>query len=176
MTAEDLHRFTQTAVTTANSNENRVAVLDGLVKARWGAFDPYPIQLNTSAGLSAVAIPPYLAYRNAVSERLRKMEPTNAIPFVPVVRVSVTPTAATAPDVIKVVVVRNGQTVQPIGSTLVAREFRNNFGATAMLHGGEVAFPLEAFAPGGLVVISLIPEAGENMVTPLKVEWLSRFK
>jgi len=39
-----------------------------------------------------------------------------------------------------------------------------------------VSFPTEAFAPGGLVVITLIPDTGENMVTPLKVEWLARFK
>jgi hypothetical protein len=119
---------------------------------------------------------PYLNYRFGFSEALRKMEPLETVPFAPWMSVVVTPETINAPDVIKVVVTRNGQLVTPVSSTLSPREFRNNFGAATTLHAGYVAFPREAFAPGGLVVVTLIPESGQNMVTPLKVEWLDRFK
>ena len=176
LSAEDLRALTQTAVAGASNDDDRLAALDGLVKARLGAFDLYPIVLNTPPTLAASATPPYLAYRQSLKERLRKMEPTNTIPFAPVVSIVVVPTQANAPDVIKVVVVRNGSPVQSVVNSLAAHEFKNGLGVTTIMHAGEVTFPVAAFAPGGLVVVTLIPESGENMVTPLKVEWLSRFK
>src|SRR5262245_10361466 len=176
MTEAALRATAKAAVADASTNEGRVLALDARVKEKWGAFDPYPISLNTAPGLRAGVVPPYLRYRTGFSEALRKMEPIESVPFSPWMSVVVTPEAINAPDVIKVVVTRNGQMVTPVSSSLSPKEFRNSFGAATTLHAGSVAFPREAFAPGGLVVVTLIPESGENMVTPLKVEWLDRFK
>jgi hypothetical protein len=176
MSGDALRELTEMAMERGGTSEARLAALDGLVKARWGAFDLYPIVLNAPPDLSAEVFPIYLRYRTLFAERLRKMEPTNAIPFIPAVSVHITPKQFTSPDVIKVVVFRNGKEVQPISSTLTPRTFQNALGGVVSLHAGVVAFPQDAFAPGGLVVVTLIPEVGDNMVTPLKVEWLARFK
>lgn len=148
MTEETLRAMARAAVSDANTDGGRVQALDFRVKEKWGAFDPYPIALNTVTGLRALVVSPYLSYRTGFSEALRKMDPIETVPFAPWMSVVVAPETMNAPDVIKVVVTRNGQMMSPTSNTLRPKEFRNSFGATATLHAGYVAFPREAFAPG----------------------------
>ncbi len=81
-----------------------------------------------------------------------------------------------APDIIKVVLKRNGEIIQPNWSTLEPHVFTNKMGASTTLHAGDVEFPCSAFSPDGTVTITAIPESGINIVKVLGPNDLKPFK
>src|SRR5436309_3170298 len=80
-----------------------------------------------------------------------------------------------APAITRIVVQRNGQDVPPLANLLTPMTFTNGSGDQASLHGGEVRFPVAAFAPGGTVTVTAVPLAGTAFVaslTPAQLETL----
>ena len=104
----------------------------------------------------------YALYRFALADSIRKMEPIEKAPIPGGHLVSVTPRTMDAPDIIKVVVQRNGVTVEPIATDLKPKAFSNRMGASTTLHAGTMMFACSAFAPNGIVTITAIPNTGTN--------------
>jgi hypothetical protein len=98
------------------------------------------ISLSKIERLSAYLTLPFLSYRLAVSEALRKRESIEGVQLPAGVIVSVSPSTLDAPDIIKVVVTRNGVDVQPVASTLKPTELTTRMGAKVVLHAGELLF------------------------------------
>jgi len=122
------------------------------------------VRVPTPEGLSIEVIFPYSLYRSQLKEAIRKREPLAdvAIPA-GVISVTVTPSRIDAPDIIKIVVERDGKEVPPVLNGLKPTEVTTRMGAKDVLHAGVVAFPCAAFAPRGSSRIIAIPEAGTNI-------------
>lgn len=106
------------------------------------------------------------------SERIRKMEPIGEVPWPTGFFVSVSPSQIGAPDIVKIVVTRDGVQIQPVADHLTARQFSTRMGAKSLIHAGDVFFPDAAFLPGARVVVTAIPESGNNIVKTLTDEEL----
>lgn len=140
-----------------------VKVLDEKMHAIYGDFTTDMVPVNiTCPKILAMIDGPYAAYRRELAERLRKMEPITGIIFTPGVAVHVTPTKIDDPDVVKIVVQRDGKIVLPLTTSLRPKVFTTALGGRAVLHSGAVTYPQAAFAPGATVTVIAIPEDGEN--------------
>ena len=104
------------------------------------------------------------------------MDPIDRVPFLSAVAVMIEPKELGAPDIIKVVVQRDGQIVEPLASTLLPREFKSRMGAVQVIHSGMVTYSLSAFAPSGTVIVTAIPESGQNLRIALDSALLARLK
>ena len=102
--------------------------------------------------------------------------PLDETPWVAAAVVDVEPARIDAPDIIRIVVERGGTSVAPLENLLKPRTYMNGNGEQAVIHGGEVRFPLSAFAPGSPVTISAIPQAGAAFVMRLNDEQLRTLK
>jgi hypothetical protein len=110
---------------------------------------------------------PYTLYRFALMEALRKMDPLEEVPVPRGVAIIVSPTRIDSPDIIKVVVQRDGVQIPPITNTLQPTVMRTALGASRTLHAGVLEFPCAAFAPGATVSVIAIPDAGANFTLTL---------
>lgn len=90
--------------------------------------------------------------------------------------VLVNPTQIDAPDIIKVVLTRNGSVIPPTLSQLKVGELQTRMGAKRMIHSGAVFFPAGAFNPGAEVVLTAIPEVGKNLVSTFSQDELRRLQ
>jgi hypothetical protein len=54
--------------------------------------------------------------------------------------------------------------------------FTNGAGDTAVMHAGEVRFPMSAFVPGATVTVSAIPRTGEPFAVTLDDSQLQTLK
>lgn len=117
---------------------------------------------------------PYCRYRADLVEQLRKMLPAGETPWSTGVAVTVAPRQIGAPDIIRVVLQRDGEQVPPLEDNLAPQEFQTRMGVSFVLHAGAVVFPLSAFAPGADVTTTAIPETGGNIVRTLTGRELER--
>jgi hypothetical protein len=121
-------------------------------------------QIVTSSPALEVAVSGPLGYFFAAArERFRKLEPLVPPPvWSPGVHIVITPQQGDAPDIEKVIVQRNGTTVEALRSSLTVRELVSRTGARRMIHSGEVTYPLSAFEPGVdvMVTVSAVPASG----------------
>jgi hypothetical protein len=125
-----------------------------------------PQIVTSSAALEVVVSGPLGYFFAAARERFRKYEPLAPPPvWAPGVHIVITPQQGDAPDIEKVVVQRNGTTVEPLRSSLAVRELVSRTGARRMIHGGEVIYPVSAFEPGVdvIVTVSAIPASGPTI-------------
>ncbi len=105
---------------------------------------------------------PYRQYRADLIEAIRTREPIAQVAVPGRVVVSVFVFQIGAPNIMKVVVERNGREVKPVASTLRPTTQCTALGATATLNEGQVSFACSAFAPGASVTVIAIPTAGAN--------------
>ena len=119
---------------------------------------------------------PYMTYRRGVAEYLRMGDALTNVPWVPTAVVTVSPAQIGSPDIIKVIVERDGKAIAPTENLLKPMSFANGGGQTAIIHAGEVRFPVSAFAPGGSVTVTAIPAAGASFVFPLDADLLQTLK
>jgi hypothetical protein len=99
-------------------------------------------------------------------ERVRKFEPLVPVPrWSPAIHILIDATQINAPDIEKIVVLRNGNAVPPVRTELTMHEMVAVMGAKRMIHEGQVTYPLEAFAPGAGVAVTVIavPASGSNL-------------
>lgn len=144
--------------------------------AKWGPIQESPFRLHTSDDIMIVVSTPYSSFLAELSERVRLMESTDRIPFDPNFSIVVEPLKIDAPDIVKVVVERDGVIVQPLSVDLPTKTFNSRNGARVILHAGSVTYPPPAFAPGTTVRITAIPSEGSNIRETLTSETLERFK
>jgi hypothetical protein len=153
-----------------------VLALDRRVRARFGDFESFPITIVRREDLSIVLSTPFMTYRRALAEYLRMNDPLSRIPWIPAAVVNVGPLQLGAPDIARVVLERNGKPVPPSANLLKPMSFTNGNGDTAVIHAGDIRFPMSALAPGGTVTISAIPKAGDPFVVTLDESQLQTLK
>jgi hypothetical protein len=133
-------------------------------------FKTGAIPIESSGAISIVLLPRYAAYHLALEEALRKMEPIDAIQIFEGHAVLVSPSQMDAPDIIKVVLQKNGEIIPPMLNNLAPKAFQNRMGATTMLHVGAVMYPCSAFTPGAVITITAIPNSGTNFAKTLRLD------
>jgi hypothetical protein len=134
------------------------------------------VEIHSDATLMVLLIPRYMAFRQAMSDALRKMEPVESVGIADGHGVAVFPRQMWAPDIIKIVLQRNGETIAPISNNLKPQTLTNRMGASVTIHTGEVFFPCSAFSPDGTVTITAIPEAAGNMVKTLTPDEMKKLR
>jgi hypothetical protein len=107
---------------------------------------------------------PYGVFRSNLSEALRKREPLETLQVPVGYGITVMPKRLTSPDIIKIVVERDGTEVPALANLLINDVFRTPLGAQRVLHMGAVIFPCSVFDGTGDVTITIIPESGSNIV------------
>jgi hypothetical protein len=156
----------RTAILAAATEKESKKFLDAYqreLRAQAQHFDADPHVLIRTAAYAVVLEGPAQRLGRLAAENVRRMEPIADSPWLEGVAVVVEPWMAGGDDISKVVVMRDGRTVEPLLATLAPRTFTNAMGATFMLHAGSVVFPAAAFDPGAAVEVILIPERGHNI-------------
>jgi hypothetical protein len=144
-----------------------VLALDRRFRDRFGDFESFPITIVRRDDLSVVLSTPFMTYRRALAEYLRMNDPLAKIPWIPTAVINVGPLQLGAPDIVRVVVERDGKPIAPSANLLKPMSFANGNGDTAVIHAGDVRFPMSALAPGAAVRILAIPKAGEPFAVTL---------
>ena len=153
-----------------------VLALDRKFRQRWGEFESFPVSILRREDLSLLLSTPYMTYRRALAEYLRMGDPLANIPWVPTAVVSVSPAQIGSPDIIKIIVERDGKAVAPLETRLKPMSFANGSGQTAIIHAGEVRFPMSAFAPGASVTVTAVPASGASFVFTFDADLLQTLK
>lgn len=153
-----------------------VLALDKRVRARWGDFETFPVSIVRRQDLTIYLATPYMSYRRAVIEHLRMREALTAVPWTDAAVISVNPERIDAPDVTAVAVTRDGREIKPTRSQLRPMQFSNGGGNSASLHAGDIHFPMAAFSPGAVVVVSVSSASGEPFVVTLQDDQLKQLK
>lgn len=168
LTEEQVAGMTK-AARAANPTNDRafLKALDTAVKGK-GQLEPNFVTVHYSPGIAIVLMSPYTMYRMSIEESLRKMEPLEEIRYKAAFTVGVSVSQIDAPDIEKIVVQRDGVTVEPMRNDLVVKEMTTRMGAKTALHSGEVLYSCDAFAPTATVTITAIPASGANLTKTLK--------
>jgi len=153
-----------------------VLALDRRFRQRFGDFESFPITIVRRDDLSIVLSTPFMTYRRALAEYLRMNDPLSKIPWIPTAVVNVGPLQLGAPDITRVVVERNGKPIVPSENLLKPMSFTNGNGDTAVIHAGDVRFPMSALAPGATVRVLAVPKAGEPFAIALDESQLQTLK
>jgi hypothetical protein len=153
-----------------------VLALDRKFRQRWGEFESFPVSIVKREDLTVVLSMPFMTYRRALAEYLRMDNPVAGIPWVDSAVITVAPIQIGSPDIREIIVSRNGKPVAPLDNRLKAMSFANGNGQTAVIHAGEVRFPLSALAPGARVVVTAIPATGDPFIYTLDESQLQILK
>jgi hypothetical protein len=103
-----------------------------------------------------------------VGEAVRKMEPTDKIPWPCGATINVSPSRIDGPDIERIVVKRDGVVIEPIRNDLVPTPLTTKLGVTRILHSGSVCYRPSTFEPGAEVIVTAIPVTGTNIVKTLE--------
>jgi hypothetical protein len=177
MTAARVRTLTREAQAEARGDKNEIVLaLDKRFRARWGDFESFPVSIVRREDLSITLSTPYMTYRRALADHLRMGDSVAGIPWIEAGVVTVSPGQIGAPDITHVVVERDGKAVPPLESLLKAMSFTNGSGESAVIHAGDVRFPMSAFAPGASVTLTAAPDAGAGFVFTLHASLLQTLK
>lgn len=177
MTQAAVRALTREAEVEGRGDKNEIVMaLDKRVRARWGDFESFPITIVRREDLNIVLSTPFMTYRRTLAEYLRMEDPLAKIPWIPTAVVTVSPGQLGAPDITQVVVERGGKAVAPAENLLKPMSFTNGSGDTAVIHAGEVRFPMSAFAPGASVTVKAIPKTGASFDYVLEDSQLQTLK
>jgi hypothetical protein len=125
---------------------------------------PHGIILSHAEDITLLISPPYWRYKFGLLEAIRKRADLEIVPLADGVTVAISPSRLDAPDIVKVILERDGQTVTPLMNALKPTPMETRLGAKAILHSGFVTYPCSAFTPGAKVTLTLIPESNSNIV------------
>jgi hypothetical protein len=178
MTAARVRALTKEAEAEARRGDKNeiVLALDRRFRARWGDFESFPVSIVRREDLRVTLSTPYMTYRRALADYLRRGDSIAGIPWIEAGVVTVSPGQIGAPDITHVAVERDGKAVRPLESLLKAMSFTNGSGESAVIHAGDVRFPMSAFAPGASVTLTAAPDAGASFVFTLDASLLQTLK
>ena len=177
LTEQRVRALTRQAETEARGEAtDLVLALDRRVRERWGDFESFPISIVKREDLLVTLTTPYMGYRLALADHLKMRRPLRAVPWIDAAVIAVTPERISGTDIQSVVVSREGRAVPALSSRLRPMTFTNGSGETAVMHAGELYFPMSAFAPGALVTIAAGPLEGEPFVYTLTASQLQLLK
>jgi hypothetical protein len=115
--------------------------------------------------LVASAVGPISNFYLSASDLFRKMEPVTSALWIDGVIIQVDPQSIYAPNIEKVVVQRDGQTVEPLSVELAPSTKTTIMGLKSTLNAGRLIYPTSAFERGAAVRVTLIPTSGRNIFT-----------
>ena len=177
MTASAVRALAREAEAEGRGDKNEIVMaLDKRVRARWGDFESFPVTIARREDVSIILSTPFMTYRRALAEYLRMEDPLARIPWIPTAVVTVSPIQIGAPDITEIVVERGGKAVAPAENLLKPMSFTNGSGDTAVIHAGEVRFPMSAFAPGATVTVRAVPKTGASFTYTLDESQLQTLK
>ena len=145
------------------------STLARIVAPAYRAFYPLAtgVLLHQTEDLHIELVGPVSSFQSAVSEAVRKFEPTGNVPWRGCASVHVLPLRIEAADIEKIIVTRDGNLVEPRMNMLVPTPMTTRAGLKQIIHAGSVCFPSETFAPGSQVVVIAVPASGRNITRPL---------
>ena len=177
MTGPEIRALTKDAQSAARGDKDEMVLrLDARVRARWGDFESFPISIVRREDIRIILSAPYMTYRRTLAEYLRINRPIADVPWIDAVAIVIDPMRIDAPDIVRVIVERGGQDIRPTEDLLRPMTFANGNGGQAVLHAGEVRFPVTAFAAGAPVTVTAIPAAGSPFVATLSDAQLQTLK
>lgn len=177
MTAARVRSLTRDAQSAARGDKNEFVLgLDARVRARWGDFETFPVWVVRRDDLRVELSMPYMTYRRTLAEYLLINRPIKDVPWIAAGVIAVEPSRIDAPDIIRIVVERDGQSVPPLQNLLRPMRFANGNGGEAMLNAGEVRFPMSAFAPGARVTMTAVARTGPPFAMALGESQLQTLK
>jgi hypothetical protein len=150
--------------------------LDRRVREGWGDFESFPVAVLRREDLTITLTTPFMGFRRTAIEYLRMRQPPADAAWVDAVVVAVSPERLEAPDITSVAVERDGTPVAPLSATLRPMTFQNGRGETAVIHAGEIHFPLSAFLPGATVTVRAVAKTGEAFERTLRDAELAALK
>jgi hypothetical protein len=153
-----------------------VLALDQRVRERWGDFESFPLTIVRDEDLLVTVTAPYMSFRNSLVDMLRSGRPMDRAVWTNMVVVAISPKRLGAADIESVDVSRNIRPVAPVRLALRPMSFSSGTGEEAVIHAGEVGFPLSAFSPGGAVVLTLTPRRGNPIVHAFSDDELNTLK
>lgn len=172
--------FTREARSEARGDSDMLVMgLDRRVRERWGNFESFPLRVVARDDVTITLTTPFMAYRKALIEHLLIRQPIDALKWTPSAFVSVSPERIDAPDITAIVLTRDGAAIPPLTgrpNPLRPMTFTNGSGGRAVLHGGDVHFPISALAPGARVTISAVPAQGDALVLVLEEQQLRELR
>jgi hypothetical protein len=176
--ADELRKLaTELRASIANDNKF-IAALDKAVLPNGlkGDVNTGNILIGGTNPLFMMATFPYASYRLRLVEAMRKRDPIDRVQVPDAVRIQVEPSRIDGPDIIKIIVERDGKTIEPLSNTLAPKELVTRLGAKVVLHSGVVTYPCSAFAEGATVTITAIPESGSNLTRTIPSKMLATLK
>jgi hypothetical protein len=161
----------------ANPSDDKafLKALDAVVRGA-GKLDAGFQTLYHTEDISIILLSPYTLYRMTLESSLRKMEAIEQIRYKPEFTVGVSVSRIGAPDIEKIVLQRDGVTVEPIRNELKVEEMTTRMGAKTAIHNGEVYYACEAFAPTATMTVTAVPAVGQNITKTIKPAKLAEFR
>jgi hypothetical protein len=153
-----------------------VLEIDRRVRERWGDFESFPLTIVQDEDLLVTVAAPYMAFRNSLVDMLRSGRPVGQAVWTGMVVVQITPRRLGAVDIELVALSRDGRPLAPLRHALRPMRFSNGTGEERTIHAGEVGFAPAAFSPGGTVVLTLNPRAGQPIVHAFSEDELGTLK
>jgi hypothetical protein len=175
-TEADLRSMAMDLLAKSSDEQDFFRALDSAVGVPPNRDFPGSATIGYRDGLSVNVLFPYGGYRMGLKDAIRKRDPLAAVLLVSSVMVMVTPGMIDAPDIIKVIVERDGVEVAPLSSTLTPTMMQTRTGAKEMIHSGILFYPCLAFAPGATVVVTAIPRQGDNLIKRFTAGELAQLK
>ena len=179
LTAAQVAELTKVARASTKDDKAFLKSLDAAVKGTDRRLETGLVSVSVNVGADQIGIAllsPYARYRLMIESALRKMDPIERITLEPEFSIVVSPTRIDSLDIEKIVVQRDGVTIEPTSNQLKVEELTSRIGAKVALHAGEVRYPCTAFAPVGTVTITAIPRVGKNITKTLKPDDLAALK
>ena len=177
MTGPEIRALTKDAQSAARGDRDEMVLrLDARVRARWGDFESFPITILRREDIRIILSAPYMTYRRTLAEYLRIGRPVADVPWIDAVAIVIEPLRIDAPDIARVLVERGGQDFRPVENLLRPMTFANGNGSEAIIHAGDMRFPIAAFAAGAPVTVTAIPALGSPFVTTLSDSQLLTLK
>lgn len=169
ITEAEAHQALNTAIAStkgADANATIAAFLKA-VKPIAPDYETNGVPIIEADSIFVAIAGPLRLFQYAAAESLRRFESPDKLPWAPGITIGVSVRQITAPDIVNIVVTRNGTRVEPIENRLVIGERTTAMGAKNKVHEGQIVFPAAAFDPGGDVIVTLIPENGKNVTKKL---------
>jgi hypothetical protein len=176
-TPEELHQMAAGQLAKSPDEMDLLRAMDASMGFSTAYMNTHPGEVVfMSDALGVVVTSPYRMFRDGIVEAFRKREPLTGIQVPAGVVVSISPMQIDAPDIVKLIVARDGKEVRPIVSALRPKEFTTRMGVKFVVHAGTVVLPCSAFAPGAAVVVTAIPDHGGNIIKTFSDAELMRLK
>lgn len=174
----DLRKLANNLRASNPDNDDFIRALDEAVHPGLEGFasSTDAVTVGFRDGLLIQAISPYGRYRRALKEALSRREPIEGALTLAAVEISVVPSRINSPDIIRIIVERDGKAATPIANTLTPTELTSRWRVKAVIHSGVVLYPCSAFAAGAKVTVTAIPRNGSNFTKTFSSAELATLK